>query len=81
MATQRLTVTLAAEQTEQILQLVGTGNEAEASAFVEHAVAVVLDDVADWEALLAEALRSTGGPLTDEERAWADEILQVASSV
>ena len=25
--------------------------------------------------MLAEALRQTGGPLSDEERAWADDVL------
>jgi len=25
--------------------------------------------------MLAEALRQTGGALSDEERAWADEVL------
>jgi hypothetical protein len=49
------------------------------SAFVQHAAPVALDDVAVWGALLAEALRSTGGPLTDEERAWADEVLGLAA--
>ncbi len=36
---------------------------------------VALDDVAGWGALLAEALRETGGALSDSERAWADEVL------
>jgi hypothetical protein len=38
-------------------------------------VAVALDDVAGWGAMLAEALRQTGGPLSDDERAWADDVL------
>jgi hypothetical protein len=46
------------------------------SGFVQHAVAVALDDVAGWGAMLAEALRETGGALTDDERAWADGILR-----
>ena len=25
--------------------------------------------------MLAEALRQTGGPLSDDERAWADDVL------
>jgi hypothetical protein len=25
--------------------------------------------------MLAEALRQTGGPLSDEKRAWADDVL------
>jgi hypothetical protein len=45
------------------------------SAFVQHAVALALDDVSGWQAILADALRETGGPLTDEERAWADQVL------
>ena len=45
------------------------------SGFVQDAVGTTLDDVAGWGALLAEALRTTGGPLSDEERAWADDIL------
>jgi hypothetical protein len=51
------------------------GNAASVSGFVQHAVSVAIDDVAGWGALLAEALRETGGPLTDEDRAWADELL------
>jgi hypothetical protein len=49
------------------------------SGFVQHAVSVALDDVAGWGALLAEALRETGGPLTGEERAWADEMLNAGT--
>jgi hypothetical protein len=36
------------------------------------------DDDAVWDALLAEALRETGGALSADERAWADEILGTA---
>ena len=41
----------------------------------QHAVAVALDDVAGWGVMLTEALRQTGGPLSDDERAWADDVL------
>jgi Arc/MetJ-type ribon-helix-helix transcriptional regulator len=75
MATRKITVTLDESQVEQIRRLVDTGSAASVSGFVQHAVAVALDDVAGWGALLAEALRDTGGPLTDGERAWADELL------
>lgn len=34
-----------------------------------------LDDTRDWSAVLADALEETGGPMTDEERAWADHAL------
>lgn len=75
MASRKVTITLGEAQLEQIRRLVEAGNAASVSGFVQHAVSVALDDVAGWGALLAEALRDTGGPLTDDERAWADELL------
>lgn len=75
MATRKVTITLEEEQINQIRKLVDTGRATSMSGFVQHAVAVALDDVAGWGALLAEALRDTGGPLTDDERAWADGLL------
>lgn len=75
MATRKVTVTIEEEQLEAIRSLVRAGSASSVSGFVQDAVRTVLDDVAGWGALLAEALRDTGGPLTDEERAWADEIL------
>lgn len=75
MATRKVTVTLDAAQLDRIRKLVDAGSAPSVSGFVQHAVSVALDDVAGWGALLAEALRETGGPLTDDERAWADELL------
>jgi Arc/MetJ-type ribon-helix-helix transcriptional regulator len=75
MATRKVTVTLDESQLDHIHRLVDAGTASSVSGFVQHAVAVALDDVAGWGALLAEALRVTGGALTDEERAWADEVL------
>lgn len=75
MATRKVTVTLEESQLDAIRKLVDAGSAASVSGFVQHAVSVALDDVAGWGALLAEALRETGGPLTDDERAWADELL------
>lgn len=75
MATRKVTVTIEEEQLEAIRSLVRSGSASSVSGFVQDAVSTVLDDVAGWGALLAEALRDTGGALTDEERAWADEIL------
>lgn len=75
MATRKVTVTLPAAQLDQIRRLVEGGNASSVSGFVQHAVTVALDDVAGWGALLAGALRETGGPLSDAERAWADEML------
>jgi Arc/MetJ-type ribon-helix-helix transcriptional regulator len=75
MATRKVTVTLEEEQLERIRGLVAAGKAATVSGFVQHAVGVALDDVAGWGAALAEALAKTGGDLTADERAWADDIL------
>lgn len=75
MATRKVTITLDQKQVDRIRKLVEAGSAKSVSGFVQHAVAVALDDVTGWGVLLAEALRETGGPLTDDERAWADELL------
>jgi cation diffusion facilitator family transporter len=75
MATRKVTVTLDEVQLDQIRALVQAQSTASLSGFVQHAVAVALDDVAGWGAMLADALRQTGGPLSDDERAWADDVL------
>ena len=75
MATKKVTVTLDELHLDRIRALVEAGSAPSVSGFVQHAVNVALDDVAGWGALLAEALRETGGPLSDDERAWADGIL------
>ena len=77
MATKKVTITIDERQLERIRGLVDSGTMPSVSGFVQHAVTVALDDVAGWGALLAEALRETGGQLTPEERTWADEILGV----
>jgi Arc/MetJ-type ribon-helix-helix transcriptional regulator len=77
MATRKVTVTLDEAQLDRIRTLVDAGNASSVSGFVQHAVSVALDDVAGWGALLAEALRETGRPLTDDEHEWADELLGV----
>jgi hypothetical protein len=75
MATKKVTVTLEAEQLAAIRALVAAHSTKSVSAFVQHAVAVSLNDVAGWGALLASALDQTGGPLTRAERTWADDVL------
>jgi len=75
MATKKVTVTLDEAQLDRIRALVDAGSAPSVSGFVQHSVEVALDDVAGWGALLAEALRQTGGILSEEERAWADGIL------
>jgi Arc/MetJ-type ribon-helix-helix transcriptional regulator len=77
MASKKVTITLDEAQLDRIRALVHAGSAPTVSGFIQHAVAVALDDVAGWGALLAEALRETGGALSDGERSWADEILGV----
>lgn len=77
MATKKVTITLDEGQLDKIRSLVETGTASSVSGFIQHAVSVALDDVAGWGAMLAEALRETGGALTDEERAWADAVLGI----
>ena len=78
MATKKVTVTLDEAQLDRIRALVETGNAPSISGFVQHAVGVALDDVAGWGAILADALRETGGTITEGERVWADEVLGVS---
>ncbi|MDO5501276.1 MAG: hypothetical protein Q4F67_16525 [Propionibacteriaceae bacterium] len=73
-ATKKVTVTLREESVEAIRALVAAGQAESVSGFVQHAVAVSLDDVAGWQTMLTGALADTGGPLTDDEREWADSV-------
>jgi Arc/MetJ-type ribon-helix-helix transcriptional regulator len=75
MATGKITVTLPEHQVEEVRALVAAGQAASASAFVRHAVRVALLDTKEWKLMLDEALRQTGGPLTEKERRWADSLL------
>jgi len=75
MATTKITITLLDDQLDEIRALVDANQTSSVSAFVQHAVRVALSDVAGWKAMLDEALQQTGGPLTNEERAWADSLL------
>ena len=74
-ATTKITITLQNDQVDEIRDLLESGKAANVSAFVQHAVRLALQDVAGWREMLDEALRQTGGPLTDKERAWADAIM------
>jgi Arc/MetJ-type ribon-helix-helix transcriptional regulator len=75
MATKKITITLPEEQVETMRDLVALGQADSISGFVQHAVGVALGEVDLWELELAAALDATGGPLTEAEIAWADEVL------
>ena len=76
MATTKITITLPDDHLRSIRELVAAGKAGSVSAFVTHAVAVGLFDAAGWRTTLDDALRETGGALTNEERVWADDLLQ-----
>jgi Arc/MetJ-type ribon-helix-helix transcriptional regulator len=80
MASTKVTITLEDEQLDAVRKLVGSGAARSVSGFVQHAVAVALNDVAGWGAMLGQALKRTGGPLTRKELAWADTILKSPST-
>jgi Arc/MetJ-type ribon-helix-helix transcriptional regulator len=80
MATRKITITLHDDQIQEIQSLVERGQARNVSSFVKHAVAVALHDAAGWREMLEGALLESGGPLTKEERAWADGILSSKTS-
>lgn len=65
----------------RIRELVESGEAASISGFVQHAVGVALDDVVGWGSALSDALASTGGELSAQERAWADSVLDRGEQV
>jgi Arc/MetJ-type ribon-helix-helix transcriptional regulator len=79
MATSKITVALQDDQVAEIRNLVNAGQAPNGSPFVQHAVRIALHDAAGWTELLEDAIKKTGGPLTDKERLWADDILGTGS--
>ncbi len=79
MATRKVTITLDEHDLQRVRALVDSGAAPSVSGFVQRAVGVALDDAAGWGTELADALAATGGPLSADERAWADAVLGVAS--
>ena len=77
--TQKVTVTLPTSAVAAIRELVAAGKADSVSGFVQHAVQISLDDVAEWGAMLAEALAQTGGDLTEAELQWANSVLGVSA--
>jgi Arc/MetJ-type ribon-helix-helix transcriptional regulator len=75
MATIKVTITLDDDQLQEVRALVTAGKAPSVSGFVKHAVGVALHDAAGWREMLEGALQETGGPLTKQERAWADALL------
>lgn len=74
--TRKVTVTLTLDQVAQIQAMVEAGRAETVSGFVQRAVGMALADDAGWAETLAEMLATSGGPMTDSEREWADGILR-----
>ncbi|MBA3741878.1 ribbon-helix-helix domain-containing protein [Sporichthya sp.] len=72
---QKVTVTLRAEQLAEIRDLVDRGQAPNVAEFVQHAIKLALAEDAAWGSMIAQALLENGGPITPEERAWAQAVL------
>jgi len=75
MATTKITITLPDRQLEEIRKRVVAHESASVSAFIQQAVQKSLENAAEFRAMVDEALKATGGPLTPKERAWARRML------
>lgn len=71
----KISITIEQDLLARVRLAVEAGHATSVSAYVEHAVAGQLAAEDDFEAMLAESLAATGGPLSDEERAAARRIL------
>jgi Arc/MetJ-type ribon-helix-helix transcriptional regulator len=78
--TTKFTITLDNEQFEEIKRIVAAGEAPSVSAFVKKAIETALDDSRGWDRMLEQMLEETGGPLTDAEREWADDVLGIPKS-
>ena len=75
MATTKITITLPDSQLDEIRKRVAAQESTSISGFIQQAVQKSLENAAEFRALVDEALRATGGPLTPRERAWARKML------
>ena len=75
MATTKITITLPDSQLEEIRKRVAAKESPSISGLIQHAVQKSLDNAAEYNAMLDQALLETGGPLTAKERAWARKML------
>lgn len=70
----KVTVTMDRDLLAKVRRAVDEGSAPSVSAYVEQAVAQWVADE-DADAFLDKMLEESGGPMTDEERAWADRVL------
>ena len=75
----KVAVYLPTAQVLQVSQLVGP-RKTKISEFVQHAVKCALENDAALKEMVDEILEKTGGPMTDEERAWAEAMTAPANN-
>lgn len=75
MATTKITITVPDQQLEEIRERITAQEAASISGFIQQAVQKSLENAAEFRAMVNEALKETGGPLTPKERAWARKML------
>ena len=78
MAARKITITLPDDQVHEIRSLLATGEAANVSASVKHAVGVALSCAAGWREMLQVALQQTGGPLTKRKGPGRTRFLRLA---
>lgn len=72
---EKIAVTLPPELVASAKRAVDSGRASSVSAYIAEALAEK-EERDDLRVLLDEMLEETGGPVTDAERRWADEILR-----
>jgi Arc/MetJ-type ribon-helix-helix transcriptional regulator len=75
----KIAVTIDQDVLAKVRQAVADGVASSVSAYVEEAVTTRLTDEMTASEWLDQILEESGGPLTDEERAWADRVLRWGS--
>ena len=75
MATTKITITLPDHQLAEIRKLVADKKSGSVSGFIRHAVDKLLQNDAEFLAMIEQALLETGGPITPKETAWARKVL------
>lgn len=70
----KIAVSLPADLVAAAREAVRAGRAPNVSGYVETALAAQVSNDA-LDAWLAELLEETGGPMSDDERAWADGVL------
>jgi len=70
----KFTVTLTDDQLRDIQHVTNSRRKERVSVFIQQAIKRQVENAVAYRRMLQEALEQTGGPLTDEERGWADAI-------